>query len=90
MTLTPVAASGQLFLGWQISSRAATPVGNTSLSSWATPLTLTLDGNTTVTPLFATRPTFGDVAASDPAAEAIAQLATLGTIRGYTANGNYG
>ena len=54
-----------------------------------TPLTLTLTSDTTVTPLFAARPSFGDVAPRDRAAEAIAQLATLGIIRGYS-NGDFG
>lgn len=89
VTLTPEAAPGQIFLGWRIVAPGVNAPGNGAISSWATPLALTLAGNTTVTPLFASREAFADVDPSDPAADAIYQLAALGVIRGY-GNGNFG
>jgi len=56
---------------------------------WSSPLTLTMDGDHAVAATFAARPRFPDVAASHPYAEAIAQLAARGIIRGYE-NGDFG
>ena len=88
VTLAPKPSSGQVFLGWRIAGPDQR-VSDGPVSSWVTPLTLTIEGDTTVTPLFAPRPAFGDVSSADPASEQIAQLAALGIIRGY-GNGDFG
>jgi hypothetical protein len=72
--LTATPSAGQLFLGWTIDGA---PHG------WASPLVLAMDADHTVVAAFALRPAFADVPAGDPAAEALAQLAARGIIRGY-------
>ena len=79
-TLTATPDVGQVFLGWTVDG---------VFRGWATPLTLTMAADHTVVAAFAPRPTFRDVAADAPSAEAIAQLAARGIVRGY-ADGRFG
>jgi hypothetical protein len=75
VTLTAQPAADQLFLGWK--------VGGNEITTWVNPLTLTLSADTTITATFAPRPQFTDAMPSDTgAAEAIAQLAARGIIKG--------
>ncbi len=90
-TLTATPASGKLFLGWQVvrsplfHALVAAPV-----DTWANPLTLDLSTDTTITPVFAPRPSFPDVTPQTTGAvEPIAQLAARGVIRGYE-DGTFG
>ena len=74
-TLTAQPAANQLFLGWKF--------GGDNIATWVNPLTLTLTANTTIAATFAPRPHFNDATPSDTgAAEAIAQLAARGIIKG--------
>ncbi len=82
VTLTATPQADQLFLGWQITGSSVGHTGYGPVASWANPLTLTLQGDTTVTPVFAPRPAFADVSAGDPSAGAVAQLAARGVICG--------
>jgi hypothetical protein len=74
ITMQAQANDGYLFLGWTIDNADR---------GWANPLSLTIDADHTVRANFVPRPRFNDVPAGDPAAEAIAQLAARGVIRGY-------
>ena len=56
---------------------------------WADPRDITMNTDHTVVATFAARPSFPDVPASDPAYEAIGQLAARGIIHGYQ-DGNFG
>jgi hypothetical protein len=59
-------------------------------AGWAAPLTITLDRDRAVVAAFAPRPAFPDATpAQTGAAEAVAQLAARGVIRGY-ADGTFG
>jgi hypothetical protein len=88
VTLTATPAPGQLFLGWHYGS-GSSGLGGVPITSWDNPLLLMLQGNLTVTPVFAALPVFGDVAPTHNAHAAITRLAGLGVIRGY-GNGNFG
>jgi hypothetical protein len=88
VTLTAAPAPGQLFLGWHYGS-GSSGLGGVPITSWDNPLLLMLQGNLTVTPVFAALPVFGDVAPTHNAHAAITRLAGLGVIRGY-GNGNFG
>ncbi len=82
-TVVPLAAtvsSETLFLGWTVDGQ---------FWGWANPLNLTMDRDHTVSVEGTSRPHFADVAAGTTTAEAIAQLAARGTIRGY-GDGRFG
>jgi hypothetical protein len=68
--------SGYLFVGWRVDGADR---------GWANPLALTMDTGHTLAAIFVARPAFADLAADDPAYEAIGQLAARGIIRGYDA-----
>jgi len=74
VTLTATPGQGQLFAGWTIDGAPA---------GWANPLTLPMSGDRQAQATFVPRPVYPDVTASTPYAEAIAQLAARGIIRGY-------
>jgi subtilisin family serine protease len=80
VALSATPNAGALFTGWTVDGA---PRG------WANPLTLTMDSSHAVVATFAAAPTFRDVPAGDPAAEAIAELAARGIIKGY-ADGRFG
>ena len=80
VTLTPQPQAGAEFIGWAIDG---------ALADWANPLTITLATSHTVQATFAARPSFGDMAAGTPAAEAVAQLTARGIIKGY-GDGTFG
>ena len=79
-TLTATPDPGYVFTGWTVDGQFA---------GWASPLTLTMNGNRTVAATFAARPSFPDVPEGHPAYEAISQLAARGVIRGYQ-DGRFG
>jgi len=90
VVLTATPNSGQVFLGWQISGSSVGHAAYGDIASWDNPLSLTLTGATTVTPVFAALPSFTDVtAATTGATEPIAQLAARGIINGY-GDGTFG
>ena len=81
VTLTATANVDQLFTGWLVDG---------TLRSYASPVQLTLDGNRSVLPTFAARPSFGDVPSAGGLIdqyEAITQLAARNVIKGYTPAG---
>ena len=79
--LTASPASGYLFTGWIIDGQSA---------SYANPLSININGrNYAVVATFAQQPIFSDVSAGIPGAEAIAQLAARGIIKGYQ-DGRFG
>jgi len=78
--ITAHPAAGALFLGWVVDGVAR--AGGATLD-------LALSADHVVVANFAPRPAFADVAPGDPAAEAIAQLAARGIIRGY-GDGRFG
>ncbi len=69
-----------LALGWTVDGR---------FWGWANPLNLTMDRDHTVSVGGASRPHFNDVASGSPTADAVAQLAARGVIRGY-GDGRFG
>jgi hypothetical protein len=79
VNLTPQPGYGQIFVGWAVDGVN---------SGWASPLELRMDEAHAVEATFAEATTFGDVTGSD-AYTAITELASRGTIFGYT-NGNFG
>ena len=79
-TLTAAPSDGFIFTGWALDGQFV---------GWANPLTLTMNGDHTAVAMFAARPAFPDVPASDPAYEAIAQLAARSIVRGYQ-DGRFG
>lgn len=66
-------AANNVFLGWTVDG---------SFVGFANPLKLSLSKNRTVRADFAPRPTFADVPTTNPAYEAVIQLAARGFIRG--------
>ena len=80
VSLTATPDPGAVFTGWTVDG---------AFAGWASPLTLTMTGNRAVAASFAAAPSFPDVPADHPAAEAIAQLAARGIIRGYQ-DGRFG
>jgi hypothetical protein len=79
-TLAATPEAGFVFTGWTLDGQFV---------GWASPLTLTMDGDHAAVATFAMPPAFPDVAAGTPDAEAIRQLAARGIIRGY-ADGRFG
>jgi N-acetylneuraminic acid mutarotase len=81
VTLTATASPGYLFTGWTVDGK---------LASYANPLPLTInDASRTVVANFGPLSSFSDVAPGTPAADAIAQLAARGIIKGYQ-DGRFG
>lgn len=81
--VVPLAATPStetLSLGWTVDGQ---------FWGWANPLNLTMDRDHTVSISGASRPRFTDVASGSPAADAVAQLAARGIIRGY-GDGRFG
>lgn len=74
LTLTPLPAADNVFIGWTVDG---------VFRGWADPLTLTMNANHTVVAAFAARQTFGDAGPQvTGATEAIARLAARGIIKG--------
>ena len=73
-TLHPIPNLGAIFVGWTIDG---------VFDGWADPREITMNADHTVVAYFAARPSFPDVLGSDPAYEAISQLAARGIIHGY-------
>ena len=80
VTLKATPSGGAVFLGWQVDG---VRIG------WNTTLSLQVTGPRDVVAVFAARASFSDVSATTPGAEAIAQLAARGIIKGY-GNGAFG
>ncbi len=80
VVLTALPVTGQTFTGWRVDGADA---------GWSSSLTITMSGPHTVQATFVATTNFGDVSGNREDAVAIAELASRGTIRGYT-NGNYG
>jgi hypothetical protein len=79
--LTATSQDGYLFTGWTVDGL---------LSSYANPLSLTITtASRSVVAGFAPRPTFADVPTGGTEAEAVAQLAARGIIKGY-GDGRFG
>ena len=76
VTVQATPANGYIFTGWFVDG---------TTRGWANPLSLKMDSSHTVSATFVQRPNFSDVPTSNPAAEAIGQLAARGIIRGYDA-----
>jgi hypothetical protein len=70
---TAVPAAGNLFIGWTVDGQFV---------GLKNPLKLGISKNRTVRAEFAPRAGFGDLPSNDPAAEAVAQLAARGFVRG--------
>jgi len=79
-TLHPIPNVGAIFVGWTIDN---------VFDGWADPREITMNTDHTVVAYFAARPSFPDVPGSDPAYEAISQLAARGIIHGYQ-DGTFG
>lgn len=75
-TVQAIPANDYIFTGWLVDGTAR---------GWANPLSLQMDSAHTVSAGFVQRPNFSDVPTSNPAFEAIGQLAARGIIRGYDA-----
>ena len=78
--LTAFPVPGYIFTGW---------VGGGTSLGWSNPLLLTMSANHVVQATFAPMKGFPDVPSSRADYSAITELASRGTIRGYT-SGNYG
>jgi VCBS repeat-containing protein len=78
-TLSATPDAGSIFLGWTVDG---------AFAGWASPATLTMDGDHTVVAAFAPRPGYPDVTGGTPHGEAIGQLAARGIIRGFQ-NGTF-
>jgi len=90
IVLTATPSAGSLFLGWQVSGVAGVAIGTAPpVVSVANPLTLTLTRDTTVTPVFAPRPTFGDLPPDPATADAVIALTARGVVKGYQ-DGTFG
>jgi alpha-tubulin suppressor-like RCC1 family protein len=73
-------AAGNVFIGWTL---------NGQFVGFASPLTFTVNSNSTLVAIFAPQASFTDVSPSNPYYTAIAQLAARGSIHGY-GNGAFG
>jgi agarase len=78
--LVAAPAPGHIFVGWTVDG---------AFRGWENPVPLVMGANHTVVASFAPRPAYPDVAAGNPAREAIQQLAARGIIRGY-GDGRFG
>ncbi|CAA9589338.1 MAG: hypothetical protein AVDCRST_MAG88-4557, partial [uncultured Thermomicrobiales bacterium] len=84
-TVTATPAAGHIFTGWTI---GGAPTGDRCIG-WANPFTITMNANYTVVASFVPLPAFPDVSASNPAHDAISQLAARKVILGYQ-DGRFG
>ncbi len=80
VAITPQPIGPSTLTGWLVDGASR---------GWAIPLQSTMDHDHTITGIFADRPTYRDVGETTPYAEAIAQLAARGIVRGY-ADGTFG
>jgi len=80
VTLAPQGPASAILVGWRVDG---------TFQGWAAPLTLTMNGDHSVQAVYRTRLTFSDVPANAFGAEAIAQLAARGIIKGY-GDGTFG
>ncbi|MGN6671917.1 MAG: Ig-like domain-containing protein, partial [Thermomicrobiales bacterium] len=74
VTLTATANANFLFTGWST---------NGVLQSWASPWTIRMDADRTISATFVSRPTFSDLPSDPRYTEAIQQLAARGVIKGH-------
>jgi len=78
--ITATTAPDTLLLGWTVDGE---------FWGWVNPMNLPIDRDRTVSVSGAVRPQFADLAAANPAAEAVAQLAARDIVRGY-GDGRFG